>query len=80
VADQAPALLHPLTGQPVDRYDPAVHGDDNTWKAVTCSRCGREFVNSPFDELITPAPDLGHDGDVCELCLYGLAAERPVLR
>lgn len=65
-------LLHPITGALVAVYDPVIHGDDARWLAVTCSRCSRQFVNTPWDELMTPARDLAHDGDVCEPCLYQL--------
>lgn len=72
-----PGLTHPLTGEPVARWNPAAHGQDNRWLAVTCTRCGREFVNTPWDELMTPAPDLGWaGGDVCEPCLYRLASAK----
>lgn len=70
-----PVLLHPITGQPVDRYDPAIHAS-TAWLAVRCTRCGRKYVCAPWDDFMTPAPDLGHAGDVCERCLYSLAARK----
>lgn len=73
----APALrlLHPRTGEPVDWFDPAVH-QSPCWLGVTCTRCGRSYVCSPWDDFMTPNPAYGHAGEVCEPCLYALAAER----
>lgn len=67
-------LTHPLTGAPVELYDPDLH-ESACWRGVRCTRCGREFVCAPWDDLMTPAPDLGWTGGgVCERCLYALAS------
>lgn len=70
-----PALAHSLTGAPVELYDPARH-EDACWKQVACTRCGRVYVCAPWDDYMTPAADLNHAGNVCEPCLYGLAAAK----
>lgn len=75
--NSTPRLQHPRTGQPVDWFDPARH-ESPRWLGVRCSRCGRAFVCTPWDDLATPAPMLGWTGgDVCEPCLLTLAANLP---
>jgi hypothetical protein len=73
-------LTHPLTGSPVELYDPDLH-TDACWKAVRCGRCGREYVCAPWDEYNTPADDLGWHGDpVCDRCLMRLARDMKLAR
>jgi hypothetical protein len=66
-------LTHPLTGQPVALYDPALHTSP-CWLAVRCGRCGIEYVCAPWADYNIPDEDLGWRGDpVCDQCLLELA-------
>lgn len=65
-------LTHPLTGQPVELYDPFLH-ESPVWMAVRCGRCGVEYVCAPWDDYNVPGDDLAWTGDpVCDYCLIAL--------
>lgn len=69
-------LTHPLTNTPVELYDPTEH-DSAEWHAVTCTDCLRHYVCAPWDDLNTPAPELGWtNGDVCDMCLLRMREQR----
>lgn len=54
-------------------YDPTVHASP-AWTTVTCTRCGRSYECTPYEDFITPAEALNWPyGDVCEPCVLGLA-------
>ncbi len=50
--------------------------EDYQWRQVHCTRCGRDYICTPFDDWVIPADWIGWTlGPVCEPCLHQLADE-----